>query len=236
LPHLTSALISCRAPPHTPKGVVVRQLHRPTCPTSAPPEVRQVRQPKARGPRLLVIPLPNRYSPSQICSTASQCRPGLVAGLSERVLQLARYRRPLSSWTNPRPSDWLCAGPTFPCASQPASRRVYPQHNPLCRNETHRCHHLSRDQKGIYARVSNHVFHSVGTVAHACDGQSIRATQALALPRPRYSKGMANRPGVVVPGPQISLGFGIIDGLIPHTAAPQSDHASHRSAFGVGHE
>jgi hypothetical protein len=44
LPHLTSAPISCRAPPHTPKGVVVRQLQRPTCPTSAVPKVRQVGQ------------------------------------------------------------------------------------------------------------------------------------------------------------------------------------------------
>jgi hypothetical protein len=43
LPHLRIPAVFCRAPPHTPKGVVVRQLQRPTCPTCAPPEVRQVR-------------------------------------------------------------------------------------------------------------------------------------------------------------------------------------------------
>jgi hypothetical protein len=49
LPHLTSVVISCRAPPHTPRGVVVRQLQRPTCPTRAVPKVRQVRQPDETG-------------------------------------------------------------------------------------------------------------------------------------------------------------------------------------------
>jgi hypothetical protein len=44
LPHLTSVPVSCRAAPHTPRGVVVRQLQRPTCPTRAAPQVRQVRQ------------------------------------------------------------------------------------------------------------------------------------------------------------------------------------------------
>ncbi len=38
LPHLTSVPDFCRAPPHTPKGVVVRQLQRPTCPTRAVPQ------------------------------------------------------------------------------------------------------------------------------------------------------------------------------------------------------
>lgn len=44
LPHLENRPLVCPAAPHTPKGVVVRQAKCPTCPTSAPPQVRQVRQ------------------------------------------------------------------------------------------------------------------------------------------------------------------------------------------------
>jgi hypothetical protein len=43
LPDLTCPWKFCRAPPHTPKGVVVRQLQRLTCRTFAGPQVRQVR-------------------------------------------------------------------------------------------------------------------------------------------------------------------------------------------------
>jgi hypothetical protein len=45
LPHLTSTVFLCHATPHTPRGVVVWQLQRPTCPTSAEPQVWQVWQP-----------------------------------------------------------------------------------------------------------------------------------------------------------------------------------------------
>jgi hypothetical protein len=44
LPHLTSWPDFCRAPPHTPKRVVVGQLQCRTCRTFAAPEVGQVGQ------------------------------------------------------------------------------------------------------------------------------------------------------------------------------------------------
>src|SRR2546423_250385 len=37
LPNPTKSLFPCRAPPHTPRGVVVRQLHASPCRTSAEP-------------------------------------------------------------------------------------------------------------------------------------------------------------------------------------------------------
>jgi hypothetical protein len=47
----------------------------------------------------------------------------------------------------------FAAGITFPCASRSLIRRDRTPHNPLWRNETHPCHHLSKDQKDIYARA-----------------------------------------------------------------------------------
>jgi hypothetical protein len=44
LPHLTSTPFPCHAPPHTPKGVVVWQLHCLTCHTFAEPQLWQVWQ------------------------------------------------------------------------------------------------------------------------------------------------------------------------------------------------
>ena len=44
LPYLTSPREFCRAPPHTPKGVVVWQLECLTCRTFAKPQVWQVWQ------------------------------------------------------------------------------------------------------------------------------------------------------------------------------------------------
>ena len=41
----------------------------------------------------------------------------------------------------------------FPCASRSFVRCERTPNNPLCRNETRCCHHLSADQKDIYARA-----------------------------------------------------------------------------------
>jgi hypothetical protein len=46
LQHLTAAAERCSAAPHTPKGVVVQQMHRFTCSTLASPQVQQVQQTK----------------------------------------------------------------------------------------------------------------------------------------------------------------------------------------------
>ena len=44
LQHLAAAAERCSATPHTPKGVVVQQMHCITCRTLAAPEVQQVQQ------------------------------------------------------------------------------------------------------------------------------------------------------------------------------------------------
>ena len=152
-------------------------------------------------------------------ATVSQCHPRSAARVSQRVFLLAWYRRPLNNRTNPRPSYGLCAGPIFPCASQPAGRRVCPSHNPLCRNETHRCHHLSKDQKDIYARVSNHVFHSVEAVGRAREAQAIGAAEALAMVQSRYSNGAGKRGPAGLGVGATWLAHRIIDLFLQHRAA-----------------
>jgi hypothetical protein len=54
-----------------------------------------------------------------------------------------------------------------PCASRSSVGLHDPPNKPLRHSETHDCHHLSDDQKGIYARVANQVFHSVEAVRRA---------------------------------------------------------------------
>jgi hypothetical protein len=44
LQHHTAAAERCSATPHTPKGVVVQQMHCFTCSTLAAPQVQQVQQ------------------------------------------------------------------------------------------------------------------------------------------------------------------------------------------------
>jgi hypothetical protein len=74
------------------------------------------------------------------------------ARVIQRVFLPARYRRPSNSKANPRPSYGLAAGPHFPFASRLAIRRYCPSHNLLQDNKTPQQHHLSGDQRGIYAR------------------------------------------------------------------------------------
>jgi hypothetical protein len=84
-------------------------------------------------------------------TTAGQPIPRLAARVTQRVFMPARYSGPPNSRTNPRPSYGLLAGLLFPCASRLSNMLDCSPHNPLCCNETHRCHHLSADQReGIY--------------------------------------------------------------------------------------
>jgi hypothetical protein len=94
----------------------------------------------------------------------SQCRalrtiprgyqPGLAARVTQRVFMPARYQGPPNSRTNPRPSYGLPAASLFPCASRPHNPTARTSHNPLQHNETHRCHHLSADQRErVFARA-----------------------------------------------------------------------------------
>jgi hypothetical protein len=79
---------------------------------------------------------------------------GLAARVSQRVFVFASCQSPRNRRTNPGPSYGLCGRLIFPCASRSSGKRVCPSHNPLRHNETQRCHHLSADQKDIYARVA----------------------------------------------------------------------------------
>jgi hypothetical protein len=101
------------------------------------------------------------------CTITGQPIARLAARVIQRVCVPARYQGPPNSRTNPRPSYGLPAGSLFPRASRAHNALARTSHNPLQYNETHRCHHLSVDQKDIYARVSNHVFHTVEAVEPA---------------------------------------------------------------------
>jgi hypothetical protein len=151
--------------------------------------------------------LSRRRQPSM--STATIARS--AARVSQRVFLLAGYRRPPRSRTNPRPSCGLYAGSLFPCASRSLIGQHCPSHNRLWRNETRRCHHLSDDQKDIYARVSNHVFHSVEAVER--EGQAIGETGDQAMRQSRFPRIEANEGGVGTPGGGRSVARPILDVL-----------------------
>jgi hypothetical protein len=82
LPHLTSTPFPCHAPPHTPKGVVVWQLHCLTCHTLAEPQVWQVWQnPKLACGRPEFGPLPPARP-----ARAPELRPRALAHIGRHYL------------------------------------------------------------------------------------------------------------------------------------------------------
>ena len=115
-----------------------------------------------------------------------RCMPCLAARGPRALASVDHHRATGRASTHRRPSYGLRSGLPFPCASRSPVMLDCPSHNPLQDNETHRRHHLLSDQKGIYARVSNHVFHTVEAVGRGCEGQALGATEALAQQKPRF--------------------------------------------------
>jgi hypothetical protein len=67
----------------------------------------------------------------------------------------------------------------FPCASRLQTALARMSHNPLQHNKTHRCRHLSADQKGIYAPALLPRL-SLVSDRSSREGQALGETEALA--------------------------------------------------------
>jgi hypothetical protein len=71
----------------------------------------------------------------------------------------------------------------LPCASRPYIGLQNPSHKSLRHSETDGCRHVSHDQKGVFARVANHVFHSVEAVRRGSQAPAKRLNRAICMDR-----------------------------------------------------
>jgi hypothetical protein len=212
--HSTEAVLLCSATPHTPRGVVVEQPERSTCSTRAP-----LRCSRWSNPQWDTSSFPLRTA--QFQSVRVNVRETVIYNTATTARLRPRPRRLVSTPDHQRESASsfprlpatrghrtakrnhdlpavFPAGLIFPCASQPLIQRDRTPHKPLWRNETHCRYHLSKDQKGIYARVSNHVFHSVEAVDTR--DATVGATEALAILQSRFPRIEAKKTRGGMPG------------------------------------